>query len=143
MRLGLRPTLFQPNTSWSKVKGIYGGHETIWERHRHRYEVNPQYVEKLERDGMRFTGKDQKSVRMQVAELEGAFASRISRTVLTNESPLARPPFLLRLAGASRILHPTSEPLSALPRLRRCGMRPLRPGGANRASRSRVRPASP
>lgn len=71
MRLGLRATLFQPDTEWSNMKAIYGGRETIWERHRHRYEVNPEYVDRLERDGWRFIGKDQKGLRMQIAELKG------------------------------------------------------------------------
>lgn len=71
MRLGLRPTIFQPDTEWSKVRQLYGGVETIWERHRHRYEVNPAYVDALEKGGLRFTGKDEKGERMQVAELRG------------------------------------------------------------------------
>lgn len=71
MRLGLRPTIFQENTEWSKVRQLYGGHETIWERHRHRYEVNPEYVDRIEKSGLMFTGKDEKGVRMQVAELKG------------------------------------------------------------------------
>jgi len=71
MRLGLRATAFQPDTDWSAIKGMYGGRETIWERHRHRYEVNPSYIDRLETQGWRFTGKDPKGLRMQVAELEG------------------------------------------------------------------------
>ncbi|KAI5474848.1 CTP synthase [Pseudohyphozyma bogoriensis] len=70
MRLGLRPTIFQPNTEWSKVRQLYGGSEIIWERHRHRYEVNPAYVSKIEAHGLTFTGKDEKGERMQVAELK-------------------------------------------------------------------------
>lgn len=70
MRLGLRPTVFQPNTEWSPVRQLYGGSEIIWERHRHRYEVNPDYVDRLEAKGLHFTGKDEKGVRMQVAELK-------------------------------------------------------------------------
>ncbi|CAH7683423.1 CTP synthase N-terminus-domain-containing protein [Phakopsora pachyrhizi] len=71
MRLGLRSTTFQPETEWSIIKAMYGGRETIWERHRHRYEVNPKYIDQLERDGWKFTGKDSKGVRMQVAEIRG------------------------------------------------------------------------
>ncbi|MBW0487591.1 hypothetical protein O181_027306 [Austropuccinia psidii MF-1] len=71
MRLGLRATTFQSETDWSLIKGMYGGCGTIWERHRHRYEVNPEYVARLERDGWRFTGKDSNGVRMQIAELQG------------------------------------------------------------------------
>ncbi|KDE09702.1 CTP synthase [Microbotryum lychnidis-dioicae p1A1 Lamole] len=70
MRLGLRPTQFQPNTEWSKVRQLYGGAEMIWERHRHRYEVNPIYVQRIEEKGLLFTGKDEKGERMQVAELK-------------------------------------------------------------------------
>jgi CTP synthase len=76
MRLGLRPTIFQPQTEWSKVRQLYGGAETIWERHRHRYEVNPAYVAQLEAQGLRFTGRDEKGERMQVAELKGPSPTR-------------------------------------------------------------------
>lgn len=71
MRLGLRPTLFQEDTEWSKVRQLYGGAECIWERHRHRYEVNPSYVDQIEKAGLRFTGKDEKGERMQIGEIKG------------------------------------------------------------------------
>jgi hypothetical protein len=71
MRLGLRSTVFQPGTEWSTVRRLYGDSETIWERHRHRYEVNPEYVERIERAGLLFTGRDETGDRMQVAELRG------------------------------------------------------------------------
>lgn len=41
------------------------------ERHRHRYEVNPDYIERLEEHGLNFIGKDTAGVRMQVIELKG------------------------------------------------------------------------
>ncbi|EAU82860.1 CTP synthase [Coprinopsis cinerea okayama7 len=70
MRLGLRPTVFEPKTEeWSKARKLYGGAEKIWERHRHRYEVNPLYVERLAASGCVFAGKDEKGERMQVLEL--------------------------------------------------------------------------
>ncbi|EJD05500.1 CTP synthase [Fomitiporia mediterranea MF3/22] len=69
MRLGLRPTVFSPDNVHSKVRALYGGAEKIWERHRHRYEVSPQYVKRLEESGMRFAGKDEKGERMQIMEL--------------------------------------------------------------------------
>jgi CTP synthase len=50
MRLGLRPSLFQKDSGkWSKIRKLYGGAETVWERHRHRYEINPEYIERIER----------------------------------------------------------------------------------------------
>ncbi|KAF9057208.1 CTP synthase N-terminus-domain-containing protein [Panaeolus papilionaceus] len=70
MRLGLRPTVFQPGTEkWSKARRLYAGAGTIWERHRHRYEVNPEYVDKIQESGMKFAGKDENGERMQVCEL--------------------------------------------------------------------------
>ena len=72
MRLGLRPTVFDSESkSWSKIRKLYGGAPKIWERHRHRYEVNPEYVEKLTESGLNFIGKDEKGERMQVMELKG------------------------------------------------------------------------
>lgn len=50
MRLGLRPSVFQKDTQeWSKIRKLYGGQPVVWERHRHRYEVNPAYVERIEK----------------------------------------------------------------------------------------------
>ncbi|KAL4254320.1 CTP synthase [Abortiporus biennis] len=70
MRLGLRPTVFEPETEgWSKVRKLYGGHGKIWERHRHRYEVNPVMIDRLTESGMCFVGKDEKGERMQILEL--------------------------------------------------------------------------
>ncbi|KAF1809146.1 putative CTP synthase [Eremomyces bilateralis CBS 781.70] len=70
MRLGIRPTLFQPDTDWSKIKALYGHQNSISERHRHRYEVNPKMVEKLHDQGLNFIGKDDTGVRMEIIELK-------------------------------------------------------------------------
>jgi len=43
--------------------------EEIIERHRHRYEVNPSYIQQLQDSGLVFTGKDQKGERMEIIEL--------------------------------------------------------------------------
>ncbi|KAF7684138.1 CTP synthase [Astathelohania contejeani] len=53
-----------------KVKDAYGGAELIMERHRHRYEVNPQYVELLEKNGLRFVGKGDDGLRMEICEFD-------------------------------------------------------------------------
>ena len=55
MRLGLRKTLIQENSFASK---IYAANE-VFERHRHRYEVNPEKISILESAGLSFTGKDE------------------------------------------------------------------------------------
>jgi len=88
MRLGLRPTLFESGTEKSKLRRLYGGEETIWERHRHRYEVGPAYVEKLEQPGgMRFIGKDERGERMQVLELDGESLGRIFASTIVPLKP--------------------------------------------------------
>ncbi|KAF5383027.1 hypothetical protein D9615_005089 [Tricholomella constricta] len=70
MRLGLRPTVFEEGTeTWSRARQLYGGAGKIWERHRHRYEVNPKYVDQLIKSGLIFSGKDEKGERMQILEL--------------------------------------------------------------------------
>lgn len=45
--------------------------DVIEERHRHRYEVNPEYIEHLEGAGLHFVGKDETKTRMEVAVVEG------------------------------------------------------------------------
>ena len=45
--------------------------DVIVERHRHRYEVNNNYVEKLQTQGMRFTGKSLDGNLMEVLEITG------------------------------------------------------------------------
>lgn len=42
----------------------------INERHRHRWEVNPAYVEVLESAGMNFVGRDDSGKRMEILELK-------------------------------------------------------------------------
>lgn len=52
----------------SMAKTAYGKQKVI-ERHRHRYEVNPIYVDKLESKGLIFSGKSPKGELMEIAEL--------------------------------------------------------------------------
>ncbi|KAI9929593.1 CTP synthase ura7 [Aspergillus wentii] len=70
MRLGKRPTSFQPGTEWSRLRKLYGEKQEVWERHRHRYEVNPEMVEELENGGLTFVGKDETGKRMEIIELK-------------------------------------------------------------------------
>jgi len=53
MRLGAWPCRLVPG---SLVSEIYGGAEEISERHRHRYEFNPEYRQALEKEGLVFSG---------------------------------------------------------------------------------------
>ncbi|PKS12407.1 hypothetical protein jhhlp_000611 [Lomentospora prolificans] len=70
MRLGLHDTHFQPGSEWSKLRALYGGSDVVSERHRHRYEVNPAYVDKLHDAGLSFLGKDDKGERMEIMEIK-------------------------------------------------------------------------
>ncbi|SCY83042.1 CTP synthase [Microvirga guangxiensis] len=66
MRLGAYQAKLAPG---SKVAEIYGGSE-ISERHRHRYEVNMSYREKLEAKGLRFSGVSPDGVLPEIVEYE-------------------------------------------------------------------------
>jgi len=44
--------------------------DTIEERHRHRYKVNPKYIKELKKASMKVVGHDTENVRMEVMELD-------------------------------------------------------------------------
>ncbi|XP_028773368.1 CTP synthase isoform X2 [Neltuma alba] len=67
MRLGSRRTYFQV-ANCKSVK-LYGNVSYIDERHRHRYEVNPDMISQLENAGLSFVGKDETGKRMEIVEL--------------------------------------------------------------------------
>ncbi|KAF9095860.1 CTP synthase ura7 [Mortierella sp. AD031] len=69
MRVGLHSTLFQPGTEGSTIRKLYGGASSVNERHRHRYEVNPELIEKFEAKGLQFVGKDETGQRMEIIEM--------------------------------------------------------------------------
>jgi len=66
MRLGAYPAVLEPG---SQVAGIYGLSD-ISERHRHRYEVNINYRERLEAAGVRFFGLSPDGELPEIIELE-------------------------------------------------------------------------
>lgn len=65
MRLGLYPAKLKKGTVAHASYGV----SRIDERHRHRYEVNPRYVDKLEKKGLIFSGTSPDGVLMEIAEL--------------------------------------------------------------------------
>ncbi|MDZ4693240.1 CTP synthase [Terricaulis sp.] len=64
MRLGAYKAALDPE---SKVAAIYGGTE-VSERHRHRYEVNLRYRDKLEATGLIFSGMSPDGVLPEIVE---------------------------------------------------------------------------
>ncbi len=67
MRLGAYPARLG---AASKVAGIYGMRE-ISERHRHRYEVNVEYLQALEKAGIHFSGLSPDGKLPEIFELPG------------------------------------------------------------------------
>lgn len=102
MRLGLRATHFQPETQWSVVKKLYGGEQVIWERHRHRYEVNPAMVPDIEKAGLIFSGRDETGERMQVAEIKDHpfYVGMQSHPEFCTRPLVPSPPYLGLVAAA-------------------------------------------
>lgn len=89
MRLGLYETRVYPGTVAEKayrdfmkkhkkgdkhagVRVEQGSSLSIYERHRHRYEVNPAYVEMFEKGGLVYSGKSPDGTLMEIAELPRA-----------------------------------------------------------------------
>jgi CTP synthase len=68
MRLGLRRSIVKNKESWATK--LYGGATEINERHRHRYEVNPELVPQLEAAGLMFVAQDETGKRMEILELD-------------------------------------------------------------------------
>ncbi|HEY3848740.1 MAG TPA: CTP synthase, partial [Acetobacteraceae bacterium] len=68
MRLGAYPAVLSPG---SLLADIYGGAVRIEERHRHRYEVNVHYRERLEATGLRFSGMSPDGVLPEIVEIPG------------------------------------------------------------------------
>ncbi|KAG6575788.1 CTP synthase, partial [Cucurbita argyrosperma subsp. sororia] len=67
MRLGSRRTLFQ--TADCITSRVYHNSQYVDERHRHRYEVNPEFIGTFEDAGLKFVGKDETGNRMEILEL--------------------------------------------------------------------------
>ncbi|MBE0457652.1 MULTISPECIES: CTP synthase [Pseudoalteromonas] len=64
MRLGAQKCHLTPG---SKVREVYGSDEIV-ERHRHRYEVNNNFVEQLEQAGLSFTGLSEDKKLVEIIE---------------------------------------------------------------------------
>ncbi|XP_052163756.1 uncharacterized protein LOC127780818 [Oryza glaberrima] len=67
MRLGSRRTFFE--VADCKSAKLYGNVSYVDERHRHRYEVNPDMVPEFENAGLQFVGKDETGRRMEIIEI--------------------------------------------------------------------------
>ena len=65
MRLGAQKCMIREGTLAHR---LYGRTE-VWERHRHRYEINPEYIESLSAAGFLFSGISEDGIKMEIGEL--------------------------------------------------------------------------
>lgn len=99
MRLGGRDVMIKPDTMASE---IFGGKQSVKMRFRHRYEVDPLYIEQLEKAGLVFSGKAPDHPIMQILELKDHlfFMGTQAHPCLTSR-PLDPHPMFLGLVAAA------------------------------------------
>jgi len=109
MRLGGRDVELKPQTIASK---IFGKAKNIRMRFRHRYEVDPRYIEQLEADGLVFSGKAPNQPIMQILELANHpfFMGTQAHPCLTSR-PLRPQPMFVGFVAASMQKHYPEEKL--------------------------------
>ena len=95
MRPGAHETAIEAETL---AATLYG--ESCTERHRHRYEVNPEYIEQLESAGLQFSGRANN--RMEILELPSHpfFFGTQFHPEFRSRPGRASPPFVGLLAAA-------------------------------------------
>jgi CTP synthase len=99
MRLGGRDIEIKADTlTWK----LFGKNESVRMRFRHRYEVDPKYIETLEKAGLTFSGKAPDQPIMQILELENHpfFMGTQAHPCLTSR-PLTSQPMFVGLVAAS------------------------------------------
>ena len=100
MRLGGRDVELKPDTlAWR----LFGRAESVRMRFRHRYEVDPRFIETLERHGLVFSGKAPDHPIMQILELPGHpyFVGTQAHPCLSSR-PLRPHPMFVGLIAAAR-----------------------------------------
>ena len=96
MRLGAHETAIEPGTL---AAAVYGA-ESCTERHRHRYEVNPEYIDALSADGLVFSGRADN--RMEILEREDHpfFFGTQAHPEFRSRPDRASPPFVALVEAA-------------------------------------------
>jgi len=109
MRLGGQDIELKPQTlAWK----IFGKTNSVRMRFRHRYEVDPRYVEKLKKAGLVFSGKAPNQPIMQILELPSHpfFMGTQAHPCLTSR-PLKPHPMFVGLVAAAMQKHYPDEKL--------------------------------
>jgi CTP synthase len=107
MRLGGRDIELKTQTlAWK----LFGKTNSVRMRFRHRYEVDPRYIERLEKAGLVFSGKAPNQPIMQILELSSHpfFMGTQAHPCLTSR-PLTPQPMFLGLVAAAMQKHYPDE----------------------------------
>lgn len=99
MRLGGRDVEIKPETF---IWDLFGGQDHVRMRFRHRYEVDPKYIDTLQGAGLIFSGKAPDQPIMQILEIPSHpfFVGTQAHPCLTSR-PLKPHPMFVGLVGAS------------------------------------------
>ena len=111
MRLGAQDVQILPGSlAWK----LYGRKDRVRERFRHRYEVDPRYIEALEKGGLVFSGRHPEHPIMQILELPPEKHPYLVATQfhpeLTSRPLSPQPLFMGLVAAAIRFAEPDFEP---------------------------------
>jgi CTP synthase len=109
MRLGGRDVELKPQTlAWK----LFGKVDSVRLRFRHRYEVDPRYIEQLEKGGLVFSGKAPNQPIMQILEVptHPFFMGTQAHPCLTSR-PLRPSPVFVSLVAAAMQRHYPQEKL--------------------------------
>jgi CTP synthase len=104
MRLGGRDVEIKPKTmAWN----LFSRQDTVRMRFRHRYEVDPKYIETLEDNGLVFSGKAPDQPIMQILELPDHpfFMGTQAHPCLTSRPLRPNPMFVGLVAAATKRRH--------------------------------------
>jgi CTP synthase len=95
---------------------LFGRKETVRMRFRHRYEVDPRYIEPLEKAGLVFSGKAPDQPIMQILELPSHpyFCGTQAHPCLTSRPLKPHPMFVGLVAAAMQRRDPKEEPKDCL-----------------------------
>jgi CTP synthase len=108
MRLGGRDIELKPKTIASKLFGEAG---SVRMRFRHRYEVDPRYIEQLEKAGLVFSGKAPSQPIMQIFEIptHPFFMATQAHPCLTSRPLRPHPMFVALVTAAMQKRYPNEK----------------------------------
>ena len=129
MRLGRRTTHFvneksivsrccpgayecRRNPPYLCAEKLYRNVDSVDERHRHRYEVNPMYIDDFEAAGMKFVGRSDDNKRMEILELDSNEPCAAGPTI--TPSSRTRSSIFRRCAIPSRVHLSSAETVRSL-----------------------------